>query len=499
MGTNITLNCILCNSGILYTKVNQEEFNTHLASDHCVVDNVDFVLAGCLMNREERLRVTAYIKEAKLDVLEEHIQTNNENGEESKSPNWENENITNRKEHSEQNNETDQILNKYKNLIEAVIDSNPIVENEMTEEDLEYEETDTVEEYSVEEYVKPKEEPEDAGANDMNTFPGPRHNRKSSSRVWLHFESVISNGQKFGRCKYENCNRKGSRGAASGGLEDNLYSCKNDNTSGMWRHLKLYHPDTATIEDDIKAKKEDNALEDKTSKPSKEHGASKEEAIVVKLEETSAEDNVIKAENKEPSIKEMSEMLWSQTQSETLEIGAKEEGEMKTRKCAHCNEGFIKKQSLHLHIKAKHKGSLKTGEKQSLDPTSDLEQVNLFENQELMKRATNPDWLNFIKQKTNTNEVSNDLELKTESTGQKFECQECNRKFSIKQLLRRHIGAKHTGVTFDCDGCDYKATQVSNLKRHTNNVHSNEKKTCTLCPFQTRLISDLIKHRKSNH
>ena len=50
-------------------------------------------------------------------------------------------------------------------------------------------------------------------------------------------------------------------------------------------------------------------------------------------------------------------------------------------------------------------------------------------------------------------------------------CTDCNRVYTSRESLHRHIRAIHRGVLHDCPHCDYKANQKSNLYRHIRRFH----------------------------
>ena len=51
-----------------------------------------------------------------------------------------------------------------------------------------------------------------------------------------------------------------------------------------------------------------------------------------------------------------------------------------------------------------------------------------------------------------------------------YVCQECEKKYSSKQALERHLNI-HKGVTYSCTFCNKKFNTKNNLKRHMKNAH----------------------------
>jgi len=81
-----------------------------------------------------------------------------------------------------------------------------------------------------------------------------------------------------------------------------------------------------------------------------------------------------------------------------------------------------------------------------------------------------------------------------------FDCNRCEKEFSDKSNLSRHIRSQHEGVTFACNLCDYKAKQSTNLNYHKKAKHSD----CNPfeCPNCRKTFSDrsnLQRHIKSQH
>jgi len=64
---------------------------------------------------------------------------------------------------------------------------------------------------------------------------------------------------------------------------------------------------------------------------------------------------------------------------------------------------------------------------------------------------------------------SNHSEVNSQS---KFQCNKCDKTFSEKGNLKRHVKSLHEGVFYPCKACDYKATQTTHLKEHMKSKHS---------------------------
>ena len=84
------------------------------------------------------------------------------------------------------------------------------------------------------------------------------------------------------------------------------------------------------------------------------------------------------------------------------------------------------------------------------------------------------------------------------------ECPRCNKFFSNKSNLQKHIDKVHVKtVIFECKQCDYKTKRKYNLTRHSQSVHNSEPKVkitklkCEWCLYETNRKSNLERHVKS--
>ena len=65
-----------------------------------------------------------------------------------------------------------------------------------------------------------------------------------------------------------------------------------------------------------------------------------------------------------------------------------------------------------------------------------------------------------------------------------FNCDICNRGFTVKRTMKRHIAAVHGGIKpfKKCNTCDKVFAHTSSLKRHVTSVHEEEKSfKCVIC------------------
>ena len=65
----------------------------------------------------------------------------------------------------------------------------------------------------------------------------------------------------------------------------------------------------------------------------------------------------------------------------------------------------------------------------------------------------------------------------------KYACNQCDKQYSDKKGLRRHIQAEHEGAEYTCNQCNYKATHYGKMKYHIQSVHEGVRYPCNLCNF----------------
>jgi len=101
--------------------------------------------------------------------------------------------------------------------------------------------------------------------------------------------------------------------------------------------------------------------------------------------------------------------------------------------------------------------------------------------------------------KTNANvDTKNNSNSIVRSTNGRFSCDQCEKHYGDKQMLKLHFQSSHEGVKYACNQCDYQATQQSHLTTHIKSKHEGVKYACNQCDFQGSQ-SNLISHIKSKH
>ena len=135
----------------------------------------------------------------------------------------------------------------------------------------------------------------------------------------------------------------------------------------------------------------------------------------------------------------------------------------------------------------KEKDEIKT-EKQNIEETYELPTANA-DPLELEENA-------IINQKPIK---SNPKSLRPLNTA--YKCTQCERHFSDRGSIRRHVKIVHEGIRYPCDRCDYKATQQNHLQTHIKSVHDGVKYPCNtpLCNYMATQPGQLKLHIKSVH
>jgi len=125
-------------------------------------------------------------------------------------------------------------------------------------------------------------------------------------------------------------------------------------------------------------------------------------------EQKSEEENLLQSDenhiNDEPILETTTSQVFRNSSSSIVDV------QKKKHKCQQCDYQAIRKDSLNVHVQAKHGGL-------------------------------------------------------------KYPCQQCDYQATYEKDLKKHIESIHEGIKYPCQQCDYQATQLSNLKRHINLKH----------------------------
>jgi len=102
----------------------------------------------------------------------------------------------------------------------------------------------------------------------------------------------------------------------------------------------------------------------------------------------------------------------------------------------------------------------------------------------------------IAKQETFENNKFNTI---TVSTRKMIPCPKCDKQFTHRGTLNRHIRSIHDGITYPCDQCDHKATTKGSLKQHIISQHEGAFYQCAHCEYKASTTSRLSIHIKSIH
>ena len=80
-----------------------------------------------------------------------------------------------------------------------------------------------------------------------------------------------------------------------------------------------------------------------------------------------------------------------------------------------------------------------------------------------------------------------------------FTCNYCNKNFSQKNNLKRHIKSKHEATNLRCDKCEYTTDRLDCLKRHIESKHYQNKIKCPECSVEFGRKDSMEKHKKEYH
>ena len=85
-----------------------------------------------------------------------------------------------------------------------------------------------------------------------------------------------------------------------------------------------------------------------------------------------------------------------------------------------------------------------------------------------------------------------DQAMKISPVARRFYCTQCNKNFSLKADLKRHVKSIHEGRLYKCDVCTKTFNQSGNLKRHRAICRGK----CPRCGEESSAVMNLTEHMK---
>ena len=176
---------------------------------------------------------------------------------------------------------------------------------------------------------------------------------------------------------------------------------------------------------------------------------------------------------------------------------------VKNHKCVYCAKAFGQLNTLKLHTLKRHRVYFHS--KESNNGNTKL----LNESTKTTKLSEEPIETTKISEEPNeTAKLSEDLneDMNEESVedSKKFGCDNCDKKFSERQLLTRHVMRYHnmklSKKSKQCEICNKWFTQSVNLKRHITAVHDKVKDyKCDKCDKAFTQPGSLNRHKRKQH
>ena len=92
-----------------------------------------------------------------------------------------------------------------------------------------------------------------------------------------------------------------------------------------------------------------------------------------------------------------------------------------------------------------------------------------------------------------------DRHIQSKHEGVRYACDQCDNHFTRQESLTEHIQSKHEGTKYACDQCDHQFTLQNGLKQHKKSIHQGLKYACDQCDYQATQLSNLRRHMKKYH
>ncbi|MFX1506584.1 MAG: C2H2-type zinc finger protein [Promethearchaeota archaeon] len=83
--------------------------------------------------------------------------------------------------------------------------------------------------------------------------------------------------------------------------------------------------------------------------------------------------------------------------------------------------------------------------------------------------------------------------------GKKYKCKHCDKEFSYHSGLSMHVKSVHEKITFKCDQCSKIFRRETGLTRHIKTIHEGKRYRCKKCNKEYSYLSNLANHFKIVH
>ncbi|KAL0276003.1 UNVERIFIED_CONTAM: hypothetical protein PYX00_003691 [Menopon gallinae] len=151
-------------------------------------------------------------------------------------------------------------------------------------------------------------------------------------------------------------------------------------------------------------------------------------------------------------------------------------------KCTECPASYSRKNSLHYHLKEKHKKVLRVGGVKCPEPDCD---ASFLSNRQVIQHGITVHGKYFASLHKVFKEKILHAPGETDKRVRNFECDICQKKYLGKTSLKRHIFRSHLGMSevenAICPYCGKTFTKSLNLKSHIEFVHEALFVSCPVC------------------
>ena len=159
--------------------------------------------------------------------------------------------------------------------------------------------------------------------------------------------------------------------------------------------------------------------------------------------------------------------------------------------CDKCDQKFSRKDNLRTHIKNKQCFSRPGGKpKQKPGATNGNAANESKETKEEPEHEPLPnDSVRSTKNFEEETVISDYVEVEAPQMEQgivvsdnlRFECDQCDKTYLNRTILKQHIQVIHEGVRYPCNQCDYQAKKKCHLTTHIESKHEGVKFACDQC------------------